>query len=140
MVTNKVERTTDFEKGVPFIEANIDGQWIVDPFNDDQALAVKVKGKGLVVIGGCSHAGIINTVKYCRKLAGVERVYAVLGGFHLNDRIFDPIIQPTISEMKMLRPEYIVPMHCTGWNAMMEFARDMPEQFIVNSVGTTYLF
>ena len=64
MVTGDVERVTSFEKGFPAIEAKIDGEWVVDPFHHDQALAVKVKGKGLVVIGGCSHAGIINTVKH----------------------------------------------------------------------------
>lgn len=140
LVTNTVERVTAFEKGFPLVEAKIEGKWIVDPFNDDQALAVKVKGKGLVVIGGCSHAGIINTVKYCQKLSGSDKVHAILGGFHLNDKVFEPIIGPTIDEMKKLKPEYIVPMHCTGWMAMNEFAREMPEQFILNSVATTYTF
>jgi 7,8-dihydropterin-6-yl-methyl-4-(beta-D-ribofuranosyl)aminobenzene 5'-phosphate synthase len=140
LLTNRVERVTEFEKGFPSVDAKIDGQWIVDPFNDDQALAVKVKGKGLVVIAGCSHAGIINTVRYCCKLAGTEKVHAVLGGFHLNDKIFDPIIGPTITEMKKIKPDYIVPMHCTGWNAMVEFSREMPKQFILNSAATTYLF
>ncbi len=140
LVTNRVERVTTFEKGFPFVEAKIKGKWVVDPFNDDQALAVKLKGKGLVIVGGCSHAGIINTVKYCQKLTGSSKIHAVLGGFHLNDKIFEPIIGPTIEEMKRLKPDYIVPMHCTGWTAMTEFARQMPKQFILNSVGTTYRF
>ncbi len=140
LVTSTVERVTAFEKGFPLAEAKIEGQWVVDPFNDDQALAVKVKGKGLVVIGGCSHAGIINTVKYCQKLTGSGKIHAILGGFHLNGKIFEPILGPTIGEMKKLRPEYVVPMHCTGWTAMNEFAREMPKQFVLNSVGTTYTF
>lgn len=113
---------------------------MTDPFEDDQALAVKVKGKGLVVVGGCSHAGIINTIKYCQKLAGTEKIHAVMGGFHLNDKIFEPIIKPTIEEMKKLKPEYIVPMHCTGWKAMNDFEKEMPGQFILNSTCTTYQF
>lgn len=140
LVTNTVERLTEFEKGFPFCEIKFGGEWITDPFDDDQALAVKVKGKGLVVVGGCSHAGIINTARYCQKLAGTDKVHAVMGGFHLNDKIFEPIIEPTIEEMKKLNPDYIVPMHCTGWKAMNDFAREMPEQFILNSACTTYYF
>lgn len=140
LVTNTVERVTDFEKGFPFCEIKINGEWVTDPFEDDQALAVKIKGKGLVVVGGCSHAGIINTIKYCQKLSGTEKIHAVMGGFHLNDKIFEPIIKPTIEEMKKLEPEYIVPMHCTGWKAMNDFEKEMPGQFILNSTCTTYQF
>jgi 7,8-dihydropterin-6-yl-methyl-4-(beta-D-ribofuranosyl)aminobenzene 5'-phosphate synthase len=140
MVTGEVERVTDFEKGFPWTEAKIDDEWVVDPFHDDQGVAVKVKGKGLVVLGGCSHAGIINTVKHAQKVAGTDKVHAVLGGFHLTGPLFEPIIEPTIQEMKKIAPHIIVPMHCTGWKAINQFAEKMPEQFILNGVGTTYVF
>jgi 7,8-dihydropterin-6-yl-methyl-4-(beta-D-ribofuranosyl)aminobenzene 5'-phosphate synthase len=140
MVTGEVERVTDFEKGFPWVEAKINNEWVLDPLRDDQGIAVKVKGKGLVVVGGCSHAGIINTVKYAQKVTGTEKVHAVLGGFHLTGPLFDPIINPTIQEMKKIGPEIIVPMHCTGWKAINQFSEQMPEQFILNSVGTTYVF
>jgi 7,8-dihydropterin-6-yl-methyl-4-(beta-D-ribofuranosyl)aminobenzene 5'-phosphate synthase len=112
----------------------------VDPFHDDQGLAVNVKDKGLVVIGGCSHAGIINTVRHLQRVAGGERVHAVLGGFHLTGSLFEPIIGPTIREMKRLGPDFVVPMHCTGWKAINQFAAEMPGQFILNTEGTTYVF
>ena len=83
---------------------------------------------------------IINTVKHAQKVTGVEQVHAVLGGFHLNGPLFEPIIGPTIEEMKKINPAVIVPMHCTGWKAINEFARAMPDQFILNSVGSTYTF
>ncbi len=140
LVTGEVERVTDFERGFPWAEAKIDGQWVVDPFHDDQGVAVKVKGKGLVVIGGCSHAGIINTVKQAQKAAQTDAVHAVLGGFHLTGPVFEPIIEPTIDEMKNLGPDYVVPTHCTGWKAINQFAKEMPGQFLLNSVGTTYVF
>lgn len=140
MVTGEVERVTDFEKGFPWAEAKIGGEWILDPFPDDQGVAVKVKGKGLVVLGGCSHAGIINTVKHAQKVTGTDRVHAVLGGFHLTGPLFEPIIKLTIQEMKKIAPDIIVPMHCTGWKAINQFAEEMPEQFILNTVGTTYVF
>ena len=139
LLSGKVERQTDFEKGMPGMEANINDEWIPDPFYDDQGLAVNLKGRGLVVIGGCSHAGIINTVKYLQKVSGIDKVHAVLGGFHLsgeNEKITDP----TIEAMQAIAPTYIVPMHCTGWKAINRFAEKMPENFILNSVGTTYIF
>ena len=140
LVLGEVERVTDFEKGFPWVEAKIDDEWVVDPFRDDQGLAVRVKDRGLVVIGGCSHAGIINTVKHAQKVAQADKVHAVLGGFHLTGPIFEPIIGPTIEEMKKIGPDFVAPMHCTGWKAITQFAEQMPEQFILNSVGTTYIF
>jgi 7,8-dihydropterin-6-yl-methyl-4-(beta-D-ribofuranosyl)aminobenzene 5'-phosphate synthase len=140
LVLGEVKRVTEFEKGFPWAEAEIGGNWVKDPFPDDRGIAVQIKNKGLVVIGGCSHAGIINTVKHAQEIAGTQKVHAVLGGFHLTGPLFDPIIKPTIEEMKKIAPDYIVPTHCTGWKAINEFARAMPDQFQLNSVGTTYVF
>jgi len=139
LVTGEVERTTGFEKGFPGMEAYAGDRWSPDPINDDQALVVNVQGKGLVVISGCAHAGIINTVEYARKITGVEKVYAVLGGFHLTGPIFAPVIQPTIDAMKTIDPAYVVPMHCTGWDAINRFMAEMPGRSILNTVGTTYV-
>ena len=140
LVLGEIERVSEFEKGFPWAEAEVDGNWVKDPFPDDRGVAVHVNNKGLVVIGGCSHAGIVNTVKHARKVAETEKVHAVLGGFHLTGPLFDPIIKPTIQEMKKIGPDYVVPTHCTGWKAINEFAREMPDQFLLNCVGTTYVF
>jgi len=140
LVTGSVERVTDFEKGFPWAEAKVGGKWVVDPIDDDQAVVVKVKNKGLVVVSGCSHSGIINIVRYAQKLTQTEKVHAVLGGFHLGGPLFESIIGPTIEEMKKIGPDLIAPMHCTGWKAINQFAMKMPEQFQVNIVGTTYVF
>ena len=139
LISGEVERLTDFEKGMPGMEAKIDGQWVPDPFHDDQGLAINLKNKGLVVIGGCSHAGIINTVKYLQKTTGLEKIHAVLGGFHLTGEN-EKIIGPTIEAMKAINPDYLVPMHCTGWKAIHQFAQEMPGPFLLNSVGATYIF
>lgn len=139
LVSGEVARTNDFEKGMPGMEAEIDGQWMADPFHDDQALAVHVRDRGLVVIGGCSHAGIINTVTHLRKIPGVDRVHAVLGGFHLAGEN-EAVIGPTVSEMKKIAPDLVAPMHCTGWNAINRFSEQMPEAFLLNSAGSTYVF
>jgi 7,8-dihydropterin-6-yl-methyl-4-(beta-D-ribofuranosyl)aminobenzene 5'-phosphate synthase len=139
LVSGEVERVTGFEKGMPGMEAKIDGKWTLDPFYDDQGLAVNLKNKGLAVLGGCSHAGIVNKVKHLKKKAGVDRVHAVLGGFHLSGDN-EKLIDPTIEELKAINPDYVVPMHCTGWNAISRFAREIPGQFLLNSVGSTLYF
>jgi len=140
LILGEIDRITEFEKGMPGAEAEINGQWVKDPFPDDRGVALKVKNKGLVVIGGCSHAGIINTVKHAQKTSGTPKVHAVLGGFHLTGPMMEPVIGPTIGKIKEIGPEYVVPTHCTGWRAINQFAKEMPEQFILNTVGTTYIF
>ena len=139
LVSGEVQRVTDFEKGFPLAEAKIDDDWVVDPFLDDQGVGIKVKGRGLVVIGGCSHSGIINTVKHVQEVAQMSKVHAVLGGFHLTGSN-EPIIGTTIEEMRKMDPDFVVPTHCTGWKAINQFAEAMPDQFLLNTVGTTYVF
>ncbi len=136
MVTGQVERTTGFEKGLPGALLERDGKMEPDPISDDQALVVKLKEKGLVVISGCSHSGIINTILHAQKLAGLRKVHAVLGGFHLTGPAFEPIIEKTISELKNVAPEVIVPMHCTGWKAIQRLHQEFPSAFVLNSVGS----
>ncbi|MBI5063195.1 MAG: MBL fold metallo-hydrolase [Desulfatitalea sp.] len=138
-VAGGVERTTDFETGSPGLEAKRNGQWGADSFEDDQAIAFRVKDKGLVVLGGCSHAGIVNTVKHLAKVTGVEKIHAVIGGFHLSGAS-EALIEPTVRAMQEIGPDLIVPTHCTGWKAIHAFEKAMPEPFVLNSVGTTYLF
>ncbi|MFA4824319.1 MAG: MBL fold metallo-hydrolase [Methanoregula sp.] len=140
LVTGKVERKTAFEKGMPGMEAFMDGRWVPDPINDDQAIVINIKDKGLVVMSGCAHAGIVNTVEYAKKITGVDNVHAVLGGFHLTGPAFEPIIQPTVDAMKRIDPSYVVPLHCTGWKAINRFSQEIPGKFIPNMVGTTYVF
>lgn len=140
LVTGEVERKTGFEKGMPGMEMFVSDRWQVDPIRDDQALVINVKEKGLVVMSGCAHAGIINTVEYAKKITGVDQVHAVLGGFHLTGPAFAPVIPPTIERMQQINPKYIVPMHCTGWDAINRFMTAMPGKCILNTVGTTYVF
>ena len=135
-VTGEVERVTDFEKGLPNAFLERDGKIEPDMILDDQALAINLKDKGLVIISGCSHAGIINTVLYAKKITGVGKIHAVLGGFHLSGPIFEPIIEKSITEFKKISPEIITPMHCTGWEAIKRFSEEFTTSFILNSVGT----
>jgi 7,8-dihydropterin-6-yl-methyl-4-(beta-D-ribofuranosyl)aminobenzene 5'-phosphate synthase len=139
LITGEVDRTTDFEKGFPIHQARRNGGWEPDPLIlDDQAAILNVRDKGLVVITGCGHAGIVNIIRYSRRLTGIERIYAVIGGFHLNGPLFEPLI-PSVSEaLADLHPQVIVPAHCTGWKAVHALAARLPESFIQNSVGTRF--
>jgi len=139
LVTGEIERTTDFEQGLPLQQALRDGEWQPDPLTlDDQALVVHLRERGLVVITGCGHAGVVNTVRYARKLTGVDPVHAVVGGFHLGGPLFEPIIPPTVEALRELDPEVIAPTHCTGWLAIHALADAFPQAFIPGSVGTRY--
>lgn len=137
----EIPRETPFEKGMPnayYIDK--DGGEHPDPITDDSALALNVEGRGLVVLSGCSHAGIINTVRYAQKVTGVSRVHAVVGGFHLTGPAFASVIGPTVEALREIAPDYVVPTHCTGRAAVMEFERRMPKEFVLNMAGTTLTF
>jgi len=136
LVTGEVTRKTGFEQGVPNAMVERNGRTEKDPILDDQAMVVNIRNKGLVVISGCSHSGVINTIYYARELTGVKKIYGVLGGFHLSGPFFEQIIENTIDELKIIDPDVIVPMHCTGWKAIQRFSDEFPVSFLLNSVGS----
>jgi 7,8-dihydropterin-6-yl-methyl-4-(beta-D-ribofuranosyl)aminobenzene 5'-phosphate synthase len=138
--SGEVARTTEFERGFPIHWARRDGVWEPDPLvKDDQCAIVNVHDKGLVIVTGCGHAGIINIIRNAQAITGIGRVYAVIGGFHLTGRLFEPIIPATVAALQQIGPRYVAPGHCTGWVAAQQIARAMPEAFIPNSIGTTFV-
>jgi 7,8-dihydropterin-6-yl-methyl-4-(beta-D-ribofuranosyl)aminobenzene 5'-phosphate synthase len=142
LVTGEIPRTNSFENGFPNHYSEIEeGKMEADPLiKDDQAIILRVKDKGLVIITGCGHAGIINTLNYAKELTGEDRIYSVLGGMHLSGGLFEPIIPTTVEELEKVKPKFVVPCHCSGLKATTEIARRMPSVFIQNSVGTNYIF
>jgi len=136
----QIPRATTFEKGSPDLCCEVDGEEMPDPFHDDTGVAFHVRGKGLVVLTGCAHAGIVNTVKHAQKVCGIDKAYAVMGGFHLSGTDFDGVISPTTKALKEIDPQYIVPTHCTGREASIHIEKEMPEQFILNMSGTKLTF
>jgi 7,8-dihydropterin-6-yl-methyl-4-(beta-D-ribofuranosyl)aminobenzene 5'-phosphate synthase len=140
-ITGEIPRKTSFEKGYAQHRVFVNGSWKSDPWiRDERAIAINIKGKGLVVLSGCAHAGIINTISYAQQITGITNVYAVMGGFHLSGKEFENIIEPSIEELRRINPKLIAPSHCTGWKAMCAIARTLPEAFIWNSVGNLYKF
>jgi len=114
-------------------------EFLPDDLEEDQAVVINVKGKGLVVLSGCAHSGIVNTIEHAREISGVDTVHAVIGGLHLARASEDEIDQ-TVEYIKSIKPQLVVPGHCTGFKAISRFAREMPDQFIEGVVGATYLF
>ncbi len=140
VTTGEVERVSAFEKGLPDAYLERDGKIESDLIRDDQSLIMHLEGRGLVVVSGCAHSGIINTVRHARKITGIDRIYAVVGGFHLSGPHFEPIINETIRELKEIDPAIVIPMHCTGFKATAEIFREMNDQFILSSVGARFIF
>jgi 7,8-dihydropterin-6-yl-methyl-4-(beta-D-ribofuranosyl)aminobenzene 5'-phosphate synthase len=141
LVTGEVERTTQFEQGFPFFEREVDGRWEPEPhLLDDQALVVNLKDRGLVVLSGCGHAGIVNVVKHAQATTGVQRIHGIAGGFHLSGTYFEPQIGPTVEALRAFGPAIVVPAHCTGYKPQMALAAAMPGAYVHNAVGTTVTF
>ena len=139
LVTGEIDRTTDFERGLPGQEAYLDGRWQADEATlDDQALVINVAGKGLVIMSGCGHAGIVNIVRHVRRLTGIDQVYAVIGGFHLSGKAFEPIIGRTVEALAELEPDVVVPAHCIGWKAHLALAARLPDAYRPNVVGARF--
>jgi 7,8-dihydropterin-6-yl-methyl-4-(beta-D-ribofuranosyl)aminobenzene 5'-phosphate synthase len=138
-ITGEIPRKVTFEKGLTQNKIYSDNSWQPDPLVlDDRALVLNIKDRGLVIISGCAHAGIINTIRYAQQITGIAKVYAILGGFHLAGKEFEKRIELTIEELKVINPELIVPSHCTGWRALISIAQTFPNAFAFNSVGNIY--
>jgi 7,8-dihydropterin-6-yl-methyl-4-(beta-D-ribofuranosyl)aminobenzene 5'-phosphate synthase len=141
LVSGQIERVTEFERGFPLHEARSAEGWVPDPMIwDDQSLIVDVRGKGLVVVSGCSHAGAVNVLRHAQRLTGVRRIAGWVGGLHLTGGLFEPIIGPTVEAFVAAGVGRVLPAHCTGWKAVHLMARAMPDAFVQPAVGTVVTF
>jgi 7,8-dihydropterin-6-yl-methyl-4-(beta-D-ribofuranosyl)aminobenzene 5'-phosphate synthase len=112
---------------------------VPDDFQHEQATCFIVKGKGLVVLTSCGHRGIVNSVRAAMKVSGVNKVHAVIGGFHLMP-MPDDYVRNTVAALKELNPDYLIPMHCSG-SAIYEVAKqEMPGKVPLSSTGTRFVF
>jgi 7,8-dihydropterin-6-yl-methyl-4-(beta-D-ribofuranosyl)aminobenzene 5'-phosphate synthase len=138
-LTGEIARKTEYEKGSQASLIQRGDTLEQDLFRGEQGLVFHVKNKGLVVVTSCAHAGVVNTVQHARTITGVEKVHAILGGFHLINAKPE-VIEKTVADIKAIKPHYVVPMHCAGFEAAALFAREMPDQFILNTAGARYMF
>lgn len=157
--TGQIPRLTDFEKppaaarlvagpmdsacsathfGLTKVEAK-PSELASDNFQGEHATVYHVRDRGLVVITSCGHAGVINSIRQAQKASGIERVHAVVGGFHLAPAP-DEIVQKTVDAFKAINPDYLIPMHCTGLNTIIAIHREMPKKLVMPSTGTRVVF
>ncbi len=138
--TGEVPRITGYEPGFPLQQAWMGDRWEPDPLVlDDQAVVINVRDKGLIVLTGCGHAGIVNICRYARRLTGDQPLYVAMGGFHLNGPLFEPLIPRVLDDLHAMSPQVVVPAHCTGWRAQHAMSRSFGEAFIPNTVGSRFL-
>jgi 7,8-dihydropterin-6-yl-methyl-4-(beta-D-ribofuranosyl)aminobenzene 5'-phosphate synthase len=116
------------------------GEYIPDDFDHEIATIYVVKARGLVVLTSCSHRGVINTIKAAQKASGIDKVLAVIGGFHIVPPLGDDYIRETITAFREIDPTYLIPGHCTG-DRFYDLARDaLGDKVIHSAVGTRFVF
>lgn len=134
MTTGEIPMLTNFERVEPHLFVKAGSRWQADKLLDDQALIVKT-GLGLVIVLGCAHHGVINTLYHAQKLTGVKKIHMVAGGCHLCDASEERIWQ-TISAFKELGVKKLALSHCTGMPATVAMVQEFGENFIFNNAGT----
>ncbi|HEY1326810.1 MAG TPA: MBL fold metallo-hydrolase [Casimicrobiaceae bacterium] len=112
---------------------------VPDQFRHEIATGFNLKGKGLVLLTSCSHRGVVNAVKQAQAASGVEKVHALIGGFHLAP-YQDQYVQQTVSALKEMNIDYIIPLHCTGEPFYEKARAEMPGKVLRSYTGTRFVF
>jgi 7,8-dihydropterin-6-yl-methyl-4-(beta-D-ribofuranosyl)aminobenzene 5'-phosphate synthase len=115
------------------------GRLVPDRHPDEHATCYIVQGRGLVVISSCGHCGLINTIRTAMAVANVDKLHAVVGGFHLGVAPPD-YVEHTIAELKALQPDVVLPMHCSGRAFLAGVAKEMPEKLVLSNTGSRFTF
>lgn len=129
---------TFVSKGIKNVYRN-DKRFIADDIVDEQGVVINVKNQGLIIISGCAHAGILNTIYAAQEITGENKILAVIGGFHLA-LATNEYIDSIINEFLKIGPKYIIPTHCTGFEAMKKISDAMEEHFLLGTVGSSFIF
>ena len=136
VTTGEVERRTSYEP-LENVFNDVDGELVQDPELDDMSLVVNIRDRGLVILAGCSHAGIVNIMMQARRMTGVEKIHAVIGGFHL--RVAgDEQLSKTIDELS--KADAVSAGHCTGFKALKAISDRMGDRFSLLQCGTVLEF
>lgn len=135
-VTGEIPKSTDFE--APSAAFLKDEQGTLDPLVDDQAVFFDTD-EGLVILTGCAHAGIINTVRHVQSYLSGRRVHTIIGGMHLAGT---PVsrLEATVRALEEIEPARIGPAHCTGIRATTRLWHDMPEAAVEAIVGSRWSY
>ena len=128
ITTGEVERNTEFEGSSIGLKTEENGMVIDDLILDDISVVADVKDRGLVIITGCSHAGIVNITKQAMRVAGHDKIDGIIGGLHLIEAS-DDVIKRTVEELDGLNIAWISAGHCTGFKAQVELYHAFGERF-----------
>ena len=127
-----------FPPGLPQLEAE-PGELVRDYFAGEHATAYHVRDRGLVVISSCGHAGIVNSIRQIQAVSGIDKIHAVIGGWHLAPAP-DEVVAATVQAFREIDADYLIPMHCTGINTITAIQREMPAKLVMPSTGTRVVF
>ena len=112
---------------------------VPDQFRHELAIGFNLKGKGLVVLTSCSHRGVVNAVRQAQAASGIEKVHALIGGFHLAP-YQDDYVQQTVAALKEINIDYVIPLHCTGEPFYDKARAEMPGKVLRSYTGTRFVF
>jgi 7,8-dihydropterin-6-yl-methyl-4-(beta-D-ribofuranosyl)aminobenzene 5'-phosphate synthase len=138
-ISGHIERRTDYEKGMPNAFVKEGAAFVHDEIHDDQALFIDLAGKGIVVITGCCHSGLVNTLLKAEEVFPGKGVYAVIGGLHLN-RAPARQMEETMKYLSSLGITYLAALHCTGYQAGRMLAERFRDQSIPGTTGARITF
>lgn len=133
-LTGEVQRKTPFEKWDPRLFSEIDGKIGPDIFLDDQSLILDTS-KGLVLVLGCAHAGMINIIHHVMEKSGKEKFHAILGGTHL-DFLATEQMEESIKTLKKMDIGKIGVSHCTGMRSAFRLHQEFGDRFFHGCVGS----
>lgn len=124
---------------LPSADAKAPGKFVADEHLHEHGTAFHLRDRGLVVISSCGHAGIVNTVQQAIEVSGVNKVHAVLGGFHLFPAPDDYLLK-TVNELKTFNPDVVIPLHCSGPGFVSAMRTVLADRLVTSTTGTVFEF
>ena len=124
---------------IPAAAAKAQGKPVPDEHLNEHATCFNLKDRGLIVISSCGHAGIVNSTRQAMKVSGVQKVHAIVGGFHLFPAD-DAYLKQTVAELNALQPDVLIPMHCSGPGLLASLRALMPERLVPSTTGSEFTF
>ena len=119
--------------------AELQGKVVPDEHLHEHATCFNMRGKGLIVISSCGHAGIVNSVRQAQEVSGIQKVHAIVGGFHLGPAPAD-YLKKSSPRSRSSSPMCVIPMHCSGENFVREVQAQMPDNVLVSTTGSQFTF
>jgi 7,8-dihydropterin-6-yl-methyl-4-(beta-D-ribofuranosyl)aminobenzene 5'-phosphate synthase len=139
LLSGEVRRTEPWETIPASLRVERDGAIVPDDFVGEQTLIAHVRDRGLVIVTSCSHRGIVGICRHAVQVTGIDRIHAVVGGFHLSG-LEEERIDRVVSALTAFGVDYLVPQHCTGMEALVALGTRLGRRVVWTSVGSTYRF